>query len=257
MIKFIRIFIVVLFFSLVGGAITSYKLIPFSDIHKLKKGHVSFTLVDGRPKYSIVQSRPENWVNLSLMSDSAWQGIQINEDWSFFDHSGIDLTQLWTAIYEHLVYNRPLRGASTISQQLVKNLFLSSDRSYIRKVKEALITLYLDATLTKEKVLETYLNIIEYGDGIYGIGIASKHYFKVHPANLSPRQGAFLAMLLPNPKVYSKSYQNKLMTPFAEYTIHKILHKMKVARFIDESTEQKESSTVFEWELSSGDLLHF
>ncbi len=238
-------------------AVVVYEIVPFSDVHKLKRGHVAVEYRDGDVVYKIVERRPKSWIPLSLISESGRNAIQISEDWSFYTHYGIDLRQLWDAVYDHIVFDKPLRGASTISQQLVKNLFLNNERSYLRKIKEAVITLYMDATLSKEKILEAYLNIIEYGDGIYGIKKASKFYFKKHPAFLTPRQGAFLAMLLPNPKLYSKSYEVKLMSPFAEQTIQNILHKMKVAKYIDEDTEKKESSNHFKWELPFTGLFRF
>lgn len=125
-----------------------------------------------------------------------------------------------------------VRGASTISQQLAKNLFTDGDRSYLRKIKELIATVILERALSKERILELYLNVIEYGEGIYGIEAAAKHYFKKSASELNTKEGAFLAMLLPNPKRYSQSFRERKLTEYAEETINKILDKMAVAKYI-------------------------
>lgn len=100
-------------------------------------------------------------------------------------------------------------GGSTITQQLVKNLFLSSHRSYLRKAEEAIITMMMEAMWSKRRILEVYLNVVEFGDGLYGIEMASWHYYKKSAKDLSPAQSALLISSLPRPKYYQKNRQNK------------------------------------------------
>lgn len=230
-------------------------IIPFTDIEKLKTQYVVSSYKKGEVSHQIVKKRPKTWVNRSMVSGHAIHAIQISEDWGFYQHKGIDWFQLQQAFQEYWYEGSDLRGASTITQQLVKNLFLSSERSYWRKVKEALIALYIETRLPKSKILEIYLNVIEYGEGIYGIASASQHYFKKPAAALSPKEGAFLAMLLPNPVKYSVSYRKRTLTPFAQSTISSILGKMKMARHISEEQWAEEMNRRFSWEAGDDSLL--
>jgi monofunctional biosynthetic peptidoglycan transglycosylase len=100
------------------------------------------------------------------------------------------------------------RGASTVTQQLAKNLFLSSEKSFLRKGREAVITYFLERDLSKRRILELYLNVIEWGDGIYGAEAASQYYFKKSAAELSPREGAFLSAIIPNPNTVFNPQKN-------------------------------------------------
>ena len=102
-----------------------------------------------------------------------------------------------------------VRGASTLTQQLAKNLFLSRERTFARKVREALFTVALEASLPKARLMEIYLNIIEWGPGIHGLGEASRHYFGVNARNLSVQQAAFLATIIPNPVKYHAMYEQR------------------------------------------------
>lgn len=114
-------------------------------------------------------------------------------------------------------------GGSTISQQLVKNLYLSSEKSPIRKIKEALITSVMEAKLKKRRILEVYLNVVEWGGGIYGAEAAADHYFSKPAAELAPQEAAFLAAILPAPRYY----QNRRSTPYLRKRIDSILQAMQ------------------------------
>jgi monofunctional biosynthetic peptidoglycan transglycosylase len=140
------------------------------------------------------------------------------------------------------------RGASTISQQMVKNVYLSESRTPWRKIHEIILTHKVEEALSKDRILEVYLNSIEFGPAIYGIKEASYHYFKKHPSELSPREGAFIAMLLPSPKKYYVSFKKKSLTKFAQGRIKAILRKMKMAKIISEERMQTELVTPFSWE---------
>lgn len=139
------------------------------------------------------------WQPLDQISDSAALAVVASEDQRFLQHRGIDLASIADAL-EARSKGESLRGASTISQQVSKNLFLWPGRSFLRKGLEAHFTLLLELCLPKRRILEIYLNVAEFGPGIYGVPAASRHYFDRTPAALSDNQAALLAAVLPNPR---------------------------------------------------------
>lgn len=205
-----------------------------NNILKLQKGYVQIKIDDDSEViYEFVDKKPKNWISLDKIPKSSYLAIVISEDWAFFDHGGLDYEQLQIAVLESL-QGKKLRGASTITQQLSKNLFTNSDRSLTRKIKELVITKILEHYLSKKKILETYLNIIEYGKDLYGIEPAAKFYFGKSARELNPKEGAYLAMLLPSPVRYSQSFYNRELTVFASDVINKILKKLVIAKVISE-----------------------
>ncbi|NCF83844.1 MAG: monofunctional biosynthetic peptidoglycan transglycosylase [Proteobacteria bacterium] len=138
------------------------------------------------------------WVAWEEMGTTAALAVVASEDQRFADHFGLDFTALWKAVDEQEERGY-LRGASTISQQTVKNLFLWPGRSFVRKGLEAWFAIITELCLSKRRILEIYLNIAEFGPGIYGIGAASRYFFGRTPAELSDREAALLAAVLPNP----------------------------------------------------------
>ncbi|MEW6132618.1 MAG: monofunctional biosynthetic peptidoglycan transglycosylase [Pseudomonadota bacterium] len=140
------------------------------------------------------------WVPYEKISVHLKRAIIAAEDSKFLDHEGFDIEGIQKAVEKNLKKGRLVAGGSTISQQLAKNLFLSSERSFLRKGQEAVITLMIEATWSKRRILEVYLNIIEWGEGIYGAEAASRRYYKKSAANLTPGQAAALAAMLPNPR---------------------------------------------------------
>lgn len=199
------------------------------------------------PHYEMKKNRPKYWVGLKEISKYAKWAIVISEDWGFFQHQGIDLNQVKAALNE-MMEEQKFRGASTISQQMVKNIFLSQERTLLRKIHEIILTQKVERALTKNLILEVYLNSIEFGPGIYGIKEASAHYFKKSPRDLTAREGAFLAMLLPSPKRYYLSFRKKKLTPFARERVNGILAKMRMAKIISAEEYQQERAQVFSWE---------
>lgn len=140
------------------------------------------------------------WVPYDKISIHLKRAIVAAEDSKFLDHEGFDIEGIQKAVEKNLKKGRLVAGGSTISQQLAKNLFLSSDRSFVRKGQEAIITLMIESTWSKRRILEVYLNIIEWGDGIYGAEAASRRYYKKSAAKLTPGQAAALAAMVPNPR---------------------------------------------------------
>jgi monofunctional glycosyltransferase len=139
-----------------------------------------------------------HWVNANKISPNAEIAVMASEDQRFPEHSGFDLDSIQSSI-DVYVDGGKLRGASTISQQVAKNLFLTPSKSFVRKGIEAWFTLLIEALWSKERILEVYLNIAEFGDHLFGIEAASQRYFGVPASNISRSQAALLAATLPNP----------------------------------------------------------
>ena len=142
------------------------------------------------------------WVPYDRISIHLKRAIVAAEDAKFLEHEGFDVEGIQAAVEKNLKKGRLVAGGSTISQQLAKNLFLSGERSFIRKGQEAVITLMIEATWSKRRILEVYLNVIEWGNGIYGAEAAARRYFKSSAAALGPGQAAHLAAMIPNPRYY-------------------------------------------------------
>lgn len=138
------------------------------------------------------------WVDLDEISSNMQLAVIAAEDQRYPHHWGFDLNAM-AAAFKHNERSSRVRGASTLSQQTAKNLYLCSWRSYIRKALEAWFTLLMELLLSKERILEIYLNIVEFGPGIYGVEAAAQHYFHTSAARLSRHQAALLAAVLPNP----------------------------------------------------------
>ncbi|MGK0674686.1 MAG: monofunctional biosynthetic peptidoglycan transglycosylase [Halothiobacillaceae bacterium] len=144
----------------------------------------------------------QQWVDYAAISPHLKRAILAAEDAKFLEHGGFDWEGIQNALEKNLRRGRVVAGGSTISQQLAKNLFLSGERSLIRKGQEALITLMLEGVLSKRRILELYLNLIEWGDGVFGAEAAAQHYFGISAARLSPSQAAWMAAIVPNPRHY-------------------------------------------------------
>lgn len=142
------------------------------------------------------------WVEYSQISKNLKRAVIASEDAKFIDHEGFDWDGIQKAYEKNLKKGKIVGGGSTISQQLAKNLFLSSKRTPWRKGQEAIITLMLEKMMTKRRILEVYLNIIEWGNGVFGAQAASRHYFKVNASALDKAQAAKLAAMIPNPRFY-------------------------------------------------------
>ena len=139
------------------------------------------------------------WVPYDKISIHLKRALIAAEDAKFFVHEGFDIEGIEKALKKNEKKGRVVAGGSTISQQLAKNLFLSGERSYWRKGQEALITLMLEKMMPKRRILEIYLNVIEWGDGVYGAEAAARHYYRSSAANLGPAQAARLAVMVPRP----------------------------------------------------------
>jgi monofunctional glycosyltransferase len=144
------------------------------------------------------------WVNYNQISINIKQAVIAAEDAKFIDHEGFDWKGIEKAYEKNKRRKKIVAGGSTISQQLAKNLFLSNQRTPWRKAEETIITLMLETILSKQRILEIYLNVIEWGNNVYGIEAASLRYFSSHAKDLNSFQSAKLASMIPNPKYYER-----------------------------------------------------
>lgn len=144
------------------------------------------------------------WVNYPTISNNLKRALIASEDAKFVDHEGFDWEGIQLAYEKNKKRGKIVAGGSTISQQLAKNLFLSTQKTPWRKGEEAIITLMLEAVMDKQRIFEIYLNIIEWGDGVFGAEAAAQHYFGIGAGQLSPEQAARLAAMVPNPRYYDR-----------------------------------------------------
>lgn len=144
------------------------------------------------------------WVPYKRISSNLKRAVIAAEDAKFTDHEGFDWEGIQKAYEKNLKKGKIVAGGSTISQQLAKNLFLSTKRTPWRKLEEAVITLMLEKMMSKRRIFEIYLNVIEWGNGVFGAEAAARHYYRISAANLGAEQSARLAAMIPNPRYYDK-----------------------------------------------------
>lgn len=144
------------------------------------------------------------WVDYSKISRNLKHAVIASEDAKFMKHKGFDWQGIENAFKKNVKKGKLVAGGSTITQQLAKNLFLSSKRSLLRKLEEVVITLMLEQMLSKQRIYEIYLNVIEWGSGVFGVEAAARHYYNKGSHSLSTTQAAKLAVMVPNPRFYDK-----------------------------------------------------
>ena len=176
------------------------------------------------------------WFPISAVSRDFIYSVVMSEDATFFEHDGINFNAIVSSMAENLRERKAAYGGSTISQQVVKNLFLDNEKSVSRKLREIIITRGLEKYFSKNQILELYLNIAELGPDIYGVGVASEHYFKKLPSEINAAEGAFVASLLPSPKRYYYSVvENRNLTFARRKRINRVLRDMMVQEYISQS----------------------
>lgn len=156
------------------------------------------------------------WVDYPRISNHLKRAVIAAEDAKFIDHEGFDWEGIQRAIEKNQRKGKAVAGGSTISQQLAKNLFLSGERSYVRKGQEAIITLMLETSMDKRRILEIYLNVAEWGEGVFGAEAAARHYYGISAAQLDAYQAARLAAMLPRPRYYDRHRQSVYLATYAE-----------------------------------------
>ncbi|MCP9438934.1 MAG: monofunctional biosynthetic peptidoglycan transglycosylase [Nitrospira sp.] len=190
-----------------SGVLALFWLITLPDVSELAHANPSSTaLMEQRleeiPSHKRPVSRQWVWVPLARISPHLQRAVIAAEDASFFVHDGFDWEGIRDAALHNIEAGEMKRGGSTITQQLAKNLYLSSERSLLRKMREALITRLLERRLTKKRILEIYLNVAEWGRGVYGAEAAARHHFGKSAADLTEDEAAWLAAILPSPRRY-------------------------------------------------------
>lgn len=165
------------------------------------------------------------WVPYNRIAPSLKRAIIAAEDAKFLDHEGFDWEGIQKAYEKNLKRGKIVSGGSTISQQLAKNLFLSGERTWWRKAQEAAITVMIETIMTKRRILEIYLNVIEWGNGVFGAQAAAEYHFGISAAELSPEQAAHLAAMVPSPRRYGRGTE----TPYIQRRKEIILARMPSA----------------------------
>ena len=168
----------------------------------------------------------KDYVKLKSVSPFVIHAVIAAEDAAFYSHKGFDWHEMQESFETNLKSGKIARGGSTLTQQLAKNVFLSKEKSYLRKIKEAYLANAIENRFKKDFILEKYLNVVEFGPNIYGVKAAAQHYFHKSAGELHPLEAAYLAFLLPNPKVYSQSHRKGQLTPFARKQVNVILKRM-------------------------------
>jgi len=182
----------------------------------------------GRDHRFVVGPRNPYWTPYGAIPSALKKAVVASEDANFYAHEGVDYEAMKEAIRADLQRGKFVRGGSTITQQLAKNLFLTREKTVTRKLKELILARRLDDALSKARILELYLNVVELGPMVYGVGHAARYYFGKPPAALTVRECAFLAAMLPGPRVYNPYRKmDRVMR-----RSNRILRRMAAARMI-------------------------
>src|SRR5215210_7966703 len=187
-------------------AYAAYAFLTLPDVRALRTTNPSTTaFIELRAREAHRRGeqarRVQRWVSYPRISQNLKRAVLVTEDSAFWKHDGLDYQQIKESMEVNLERGEFARGASTITQQLAKNLYLSPSKNPIRKLRELLIARRLEAELSKQRILEIYLNVIEWGDGIYGAEAAARTYFGKSSADLSPSESALLAAAITNPRL--------------------------------------------------------
>ncbi|MBU5612039.1 transglycosylase domain-containing protein [Geomonas azotofigens] len=190
--------------------VVSLFFVPPVTVLKDKKMNMTIQVKDWQGNYHPLVVGPKNryWTPLSQIPSEMKWAVILAEDASFYKHEGIDVKAIKEAIKYDLEKQSFARGASTITQQVAKNLFLSREKTLTRKAKELYLAKRMEQEITKGRIIELYLNVIELGPMVHGIGHGARYYFGKSPAALTPRECAFLAAMLPGPRVAYNPYKN-------------------------------------------------
>jgi monofunctional biosynthetic peptidoglycan transglycosylase len=180
------------------------------------------------------------WTKGHDISRYLLHAVVMSEDGNFFDHEGVDYNAIINSLARNLRKREYSAGGSTITQQVVKNVFLTHEKSIVRKLKEYFIAKRLEARFSKNKILELYLNVAEFGPDIYGVYHASKVYFKKTPSKINAAEGAFLALMLPSPRRnYLSVYKNKYLSSKNKKKLRRVLRDLLHMEYISPKQYKK------------------
>lgn len=194
------------FFAVIGGVLAvQYLLLPNIRLQALRKTNpirtaLMYQRIDEAKSSDKRLVLDQRWVPLSKMSKHLINAVIVAEDGMFYAHEGVDWYEVEESIKKNFERGKAARGGSTITQQLAKNLFLSTSKDPVRKFKELVVTLRMERVLSKRRILEIYLNVIEWGNGIFGAEAASLKYFGKHASDLTREEAAQMAAVIPSPR---------------------------------------------------------
>jgi monofunctional glycosyltransferase len=216
------------------------------DLSKLKRGNPPKTaLMEYREKESKEKGKKfrmnQTWVPLSNISPYLVKAVLIAEDDKFWSHEGFDYEAIQKAIEKDIKTKRFKFGGSTISQQLARNLYLSPAKNPLRKMREAIITWRMEKVLPKRRILELYLNLVEWGNGIFGVEAASRHYYGKPSSELTPQEAARLATVLPNPRKYNPAGDQRYVVNRSNIIYHIMIQRGIVIPEYEEVAETNEA----------------
>src|SRR5262245_31919098 len=195
----------VTFALLVYGYLTLPDVRPLGYANPTTSAFIELRARESRAA-GLAPRRIQRWVSYSRISPELKRAVLVAEDDAFWHHEGVDFEQLQESLETDWARGRFLRGGSTITQQLAKNLYLSPSKNPLRKIRELIIARRLEAELKKSRILELYLNVIEWGDGIYGAEGAARSYFQTSAGGLGPSESALLAAAIINPRVLNPGH---------------------------------------------------
>jgi monofunctional biosynthetic peptidoglycan transglycosylase len=232
-------FWVILLMAAPPGLLAFYWLLTFPDVAGLARNNPTSTaLMKARMTEAFREGRPtpilQTWVPLSRISPHLKKAVVVSEDAAFYQHKGFDWAGIQEATLRNLKAGQLHRGGSTITQQLAKNLYLSSDKTLLRKAHEALLALALERHLTKPRILELYLNVVEWGQGVYGAEAAARHHFGKASQDLTPGEAALLAAMLPSPRTYDPLRMTKYLS----------VRQQQIMRWMQPGQDKPASATV-------------
>jgi len=227
--------VVAAFVLAVGIGWLGWSLLTLPDVSSLNDTRSTITIQvhDWKGQEHPFQVGPKNryWMPLAACSDALIKTVVVAEDSMFFKHDGIDTAAIKEAAKANLERGRYSRGASTITQQLAKNLYLTREKTLTRKLKEVILARRIDDEVSKERILELYLNLVELGPLVHGIGHAAHYYFGKSPAALSLRESSLLAAILPGPRIFNPRRDLEAVLVRAD----KILQRMREGNAIEEA----------------------
>lgn len=230
-----KIFLFFIFLSVLGFIY----LLSSPNISKLKKENPKRTsFMEYRERASKKKGKSykinQMWVPLNIVPSHLIKAVLIAEDDKFWSHEGFDFEAIKKAIEKDIKRGKFASGGSTITQQLARNLYLTPEKTILRKIKEAIITWRIERVLTKKRILEIYINVVEWGEGIFGIEATSRYYYNKPSSELTPEESARLVAVLPNPKRYSPTGESK----YIEMRARVILDIMKMRGIIPPEYEE-------------------
>jgi monofunctional biosynthetic peptidoglycan transglycosylase len=203
-----------------------YLSLPNNSLQSLRKNNPKRTAMmvqreeeASSDKQFVIQ---QQWIPISRISENLINAVIVAEDGMFYEHDGVDWYEMEESVIKNLEKGKAARGGSTISQQLSKNLYLSTSKDPVRKLKELIITLRIERTLSKKRILEIYLNVIEWGDGIFGAEAAAKKYFGKSASQLTREESVQMAAIIPSPR----KYQPNVMSRYVARRSSIILNRM-------------------------------